>query len=152
FVLDGGGASAVSQAAQAAQEVDRKPSAGNANQKNLKKSDKPEKSKSDKSKESRSDAFHLLPAFDEFLIAYANRRPSLEAEWESRVMTKNGIFRPTLMREGAIKGIWKRTLKKDQVLVELEPFQKLSSDEYQASQIACERLGEFLGKKADLNV
>ncbi len=56
---------------------------------------------------------HLLPAFDEYIIAYRDRSASLVFEHHKKAVSDNGIFRPIIVINGRVKGIWKRTVKKD---------------------------------------
>lgn len=57
-------------------------------------------------------AIHLLPAFDEYIIGYANREAALAKKHQPRVMTRNGLFRPTIVSDGQVIGIWNRELRK----------------------------------------
>jgi hypothetical protein len=87
----------------------------------------------------------LLPAFDEYFLGYANRTPALEARYFSQVMTTNGIFRPTILVDGEIIGIWARTLKKGAVSVAPQLFRPLTGDEANALNLAAQRYADFLG-------
>lgn len=51
---------------------------------------------------------HLLPAWDEYTVAYRDRGAFLDAAHASR--TGNGIFKPALLADGRIAGTWKRTV------------------------------------------
>ena len=51
---------------------------------------------------------HLLPAFDEYLIAYRDRKSVLELEYKSRAISSNGVFRPVILVNGVAVGTWKR--------------------------------------------
>jgi hypothetical protein len=64
-------------------------------------------------------SIYLLPAFDEYLIAYRDRSLCLDSIYTSRVLTTNGIFYPIIVVEGQVIGTWKRLVKKDKVLVEI---------------------------------
>lgn len=93
---------------------------------------------------------HLLPAFDEFIISYRDRSAVLEQQHHARAVSTNGIFRPVVVVDGKVRGLWKRTVKKDTVLIEIELFSKLTAQEQQAVNAAAERFGSFLGKKVTL--
>jgi hypothetical protein len=67
---------------------------------------------------------HLLPAFDEFLIAYKDRSASITTTNNKIAISKNGIFRPIIVINGQVKGLWKRTLKKDKILIETSLFEE----------------------------
>jgi hypothetical protein len=64
----------------------------------------------------------LLPAYDEFIISYKNRTASLPFENHIRAVLINGIFRPVIVQNGQVIGIWKRTLKNEKVSLETEFF------------------------------
>ncbi|MES2655225.1 MAG: winged helix DNA-binding domain-containing protein [Bacteroidota bacterium] len=61
---------------------------------------------------------YFLPAFDQYIIGYKDRTASLHPTHFSNVITNNGIFKPSIVRNGEVIGTWKRTIKKDQVLIE----------------------------------
>jgi hypothetical protein len=60
---------------------------------------------------------YLLPAFDEYVIAYRDRTAILDKASMPRIFTINGIFNPTIVVDGRVAGTWKRILKKDSVEV-----------------------------------
>lgn len=68
------------------------------------------------------ESIHFLPAFDEILISYKTREASFNTEHQSKVFTNNGIFKPIILENGKVIGIWKRTIKKDHVKIETEFF------------------------------
>ncbi len=89
----------------------------------------------------------MLPAFDEFIISYKNRTASLPFENHFRAVLINGIFRPVIVHNGKVIGIWKRILKNDKVIPEIEYFG--SPDKTTKKQVnkSFERYAQFLGKK-----
>lgn len=89
---------------------------------------------------------HLLPGFDEFILGYGDRSAVLDPAHANRICPGgNGVFNPTLVIDGRVAGVWKRTLKKDAVLVEVTPFRPLSDSETDALRAAADRYGAFLG-------
>nr|WP_179793549.1 winged helix DNA-binding domain-containing protein [Actinomycetospora corticicola] len=49
----------------------------------------------------------LLPGFDEFVLGYADRTQVLDAEHADRICPgNNGVFRPTVVRDGRVVGTW----------------------------------------------
>jgi hypothetical protein len=54
---------------------------------------------------------HHLPAFDEYLIAYADRTAVLAPEHTGKAIASNGIFRPTILQDGIVTGTWRNTGK-----------------------------------------
>jgi hypothetical protein len=93
---------------------------------------------------------HLLPAFDEFLIAYRDRSASITITNNKIAISDNGIFRPIIVANGHVIGLWKRAIKKDQLMIETTLFcrqdEKIKNEiEKQAKQYA-----DFLHKKLKL--
>lgn len=66
----------------------------------------------------------LLSPFDEFVVSYKDRSELIPPHHYGKVMTKNGLFSPTVMHHGEIVGSWKKTVKKRQVEAELSFFEK----------------------------
>ncbi len=89
----------------------------------------------------------LLPAFDEFLIAYTNRKAIIEND--KMVVSKNGMFWPTVVVNGQVAGLWKRVIKKDKVNVTVDLFKPLKKHQLDLFEQEVTRLGDFLGKKAE---
>ncbi|MBX7151107.1 winged helix DNA-binding domain-containing protein [bacterium] len=77
----------------------------------------------DSSNQTISSAF-LLPAFDEFLISYKNRKASIPSGNFAKAISNNGIFWPTITINGQVEGTWKRILKKDRMSVVFNFFNK----------------------------
>ncbi|MDR0507509.1 MAG: winged helix DNA-binding domain-containing protein [Dysgonamonadaceae bacterium] len=59
----------------------------------------------------------LLPAFDEYIIAYRDRSPILLPEHQSKAISSNGIFRPVILVNGQVVGLWKKTSQKKTPLI-----------------------------------
>ena len=93
---------------------------------------------------------YLLPAFDEFLISYKNRSAVITAEDHKKAISDNGIFRPVVLANGQISGLWKRTLKKDTVGIETQYFRPHNKEEERLMSKAADSLGHFCGKKAEI--
>lgn len=64
----------------------------------------------------------LLPAWDEFIVSYKNRQHIIMDEHYSKVIFKNGIFKPVIVKDGQIIGMWKRVKKKDKIVAQTELF------------------------------
>ncbi len=71
-----------------------------------------------------ADSALLLPPFDEFVVSYKDRSEIIEEHHYSKVMTKNGLFSPTVMLGGKIIGSWKKVSAKGKVGAALSFFQK----------------------------
>lgn len=92
-----------------------------------------------------SNSVHFLPAFDEYMVAYTDRSASLNPAFGKATITSNGIFKPVIVVDGQVVGLWKRTLKKDQVLVEPIYFDPNKALEAEAVQKVVKALHKFLG-------
>ncbi|GHT22470.1 hypothetical protein FACS189430_04290 [Bacteroidia bacterium] len=57
---------------------------------------------------------YLLPAFDEYLISYTDRSAALDSEHHRKAVSSNGVFRPIIVVDGKIAGLWKKTQNKKQ--------------------------------------
>ncbi|WP_029904608.1 winged helix DNA-binding domain-containing protein [Prevotella sp. 10(H)] len=70
----------------------------------------------------KEDMVHFLPAFDELLVSYRDRKEALSVEHHKKVITKNGIFRPAVFHNGRVIGLWKRTVGKDGMVIDTDYF------------------------------
>lgn len=66
----------------------------------------------------------LLPPFDEYVVSYKDRSEFIEEGHYGKVMTKNGLFSPTVMLDGEIVGSWKKTAQKEALHIDLSFFEK----------------------------
>ena len=87
----------------------------------------------------------LLPAFDEYYLGYAQRALVLAAGLDTRVVSSNGIFRPTIVVDGRIVGIWRIVRRGQNVRVQPDLFDALDSAGEQALHEAMGRYAAFLG-------
>jgi DNA glycosylase AlkZ-like len=95
----------------------------------------------------------LLPAFDEYLVAYKDRRSVLAAAPARKgAPIPMGMLSPVVVVNGAVVGTWKRTLAKDRVVVTPSLFVKLGRSELRALAAAAERYGRFLERTVELAV
>mgnify|MGYP003575678645 FL=1 len=84
-----------------------------------------------KTEDNSGESVHFLPAFDEILISYKTREVSFNTEHQSKVFTNNGIFKPIILENGKVIGIWKRTFKKDHAKIETEFFNETEMNKKQ---------------------
>lgn len=94
----------------------------------------------------------LLPYFDEYLIAYKNRRAAIDEKHMPHAFTSNGIFKPLIVSGGEVVGVWKRTEKKNHVEIEPMFLQKVSKAVERDTISAAERFGLFLGKEVSVRL
>lgn len=102
--------------------------------------------------EKLTDSVHLLPAYDEFLISYKDRSASVTTEDHKKAISSNGIFRPVVLVNGQISGLWKKVIKKDNIIIETEYFRPHNKIEEQAIAKAAALFSEFAGKKTRISL
>jgi hypothetical protein len=86
---------------------------------------------------------HLLPGFDEYLLGYQDRTAALAAEHFERVVPGgNGMFMSTVVVDGEVTGLWRRTITASGVDVTVEPF----SGEAPDTARAVARYAKYLGR------
>lgn len=72
---------------------------------------------------SGSSALRVLPAFDEYTVAYKDRNLVLAEKHALR--SGNGIFKPIILNEGRIIATWQRALHKDHISVIIDCFRPI---------------------------
>ena len=88
---------------------------------------------------------HVLPNFDEYLVGYADRRAVYAPVDLTALGTRGDILsNHTIVLDGQVVGIWRRTLKKRAVALEARPFRSLDATESQALVAAAERYRAFV--------
>lgn len=86
---------------------------------------------------------HILPAFDEYLIAYRNRTAVLSPENHDKAISSNGVFRPVIIRNGKVSGLWKNDKKQS---VKTEFFKKPNGRTKELLDKAIEDYRRFLNE------
>jgi hypothetical protein len=71
---------------------------------------------------------YLLPAYDEFIISYRDRKTSLSLTDHEKVVSDNGIFYPTILIRGQVIGTWKRVIKNNFIVLTANLFSIVSPD------------------------
>ena len=82
----------------------------------------------------------LLPNFDSYLLAHREKDHLLSAKHYKRVYRNQGWISPVVLIDGAIAGVWSHKLQGKRLLINIEPFGKLSKTE----RAGIEREGERL--------
>lgn len=96
----------------------------------------------------KKSSLYLLPAFDEYFISYTDRSAVLAKEHHARAASSNGIFWPIIVYNGKIRGTWKRTIKRDKVVVESSFFSPPSGNLLQKAKTQARHYGKFLEKES----
>lgn len=99
----------------------------------------------------KSPAAHLLPNYDEYFIGFKDRSAMGDVVKQANLDANNPAFiAHVIILDGQIVGGWRRTLKKDAVIVELNLITNLTKAENQAIMSAIEQYGKFLGLPVQL--
>jgi hypothetical protein len=96
------------------------------------------------------DIVNLLPAFDEFLISYKDRSAALSSVDNKKAVSDNGIFRPVIVVNGMVTGIWKRTFSKEKVILELVFFRHIGKTTLRLLEMVAHKYGDFHGKEVEI--
>ncbi len=91
-----------------------------------------------------NDSVHFLPAFDELIISYKNRTAAISLAHQPKAFSNNGIFKPTILFNGKVIGTWKRSFKKDAVIMEFSYFDSFKKTKHQMIAAAAKQYGNFL--------
>jgi hypothetical protein len=94
---------------------------------------------------------YLLPGFDEYLLGYRERGAVLDPAHAAKVVPGgNGMFKPMLVIDGRVAGVWQRTLRKTKVVLSFDPFQPLTPAQTEATVAAAELYGRFLERPVEI--
>jgi hypothetical protein len=70
------------------------------------------------------ESLQLLPAFDEYIIAYRDRTAVIATEYQPKAFTKNGLFFPIVLHNGKAVGVWNKSLKNNDLKIDYDWFEK----------------------------
>jgi hypothetical protein len=93
---------------------------------------------------------HLLPAYDEFLISYRDRKASLAQTENKLAVSSNGIFYPTILMNGHVIGTWKRSIKDDHIILTTRLFVSNVQDLHELFDKSLTMYSKFISKKIEL--
>ena len=95
---------------------------------------------------------HLLPNYDEYLIAYKDHSPSFDVARlkQTRSGIEEVLMAHLVVLNGQVIGGWRRTIGKDEVAIKTKLLVTLSGAEQAALRAAAECYGQFLGKSVTL--
>ena len=92
----------------------------------------------------------LLPIFDSYLLAHREKDHLLSAQHYKRVYRNQGWISPVVLIDGAIAGVWSHKLQNKKLLVEVEPFGRLSRTARAGIAREAEYLARFFGSDLDV--
>jgi hypothetical protein len=95
---------------------------------------------------SPSPVVHLLQAYDEYIVGYGESKYVFDVSGAARSVPGGWtVFNKLIILDGQVAGHWKRTVKKDSVVVEAALYAPLDDARTDALRAAATRYGEFLG-------
>jgi hypothetical protein len=86
---------------------------------------------------------YLLPAYDEYIISYQSRAASLQEAHTKKTVSSNGIFRPVIVLNGQVIGLWRRVTKNQKLIIETTVFQKIKPAQRDQLEEAIKEFGRF---------
>lgn len=96
---------------------------------------------------------HLLPNYDEHVVAYRDHGPSLDPATPDVLKGwGNASTTHQVVRNGLVVGGWRRTLHRDRVKVRVTLQAPFSAVEMEALEVEAAAYGTFLGLPVDLDV
>jgi Winged helix DNA-binding domain len=98
----------------------------------------------------RTNKVLLLPAFDEFLLSYADRTASLTFDDHKKVCSNNGIFYPSVVANGQVTGTWNRRVKNGKLVVDAHLFGPPDSRLVNGIKTAVKKVARFLKTEAEV--
>ncbi len=93
----------------------------------------------------------LLPSFDSYLLAHREKDHLLSAKHYKRVYHNQAWISPVVLIDGEIAGVWSHKLQSKELLVNIEPFGKLSKAERAGIELEAEHLARFFKSDLDLH-
>ena len=68
----------------------------------------------------------------------------------NKIVISNGIFRPVIMIDGRVIGIWKRVIGKNNVFVEIDCFRQPDATAKNLIEKTFQQYGRFLEKELEI--
>jgi hypothetical protein len=88
---------------------------------------------------------YLLSIYDEYVSGYKDHSATISKEHAARLKALGNALTQIIVINGQIAGTWKRTLKKDTVVIEASAFRRQSKAATRAVATAARQYGEFHG-------
>ncbi len=96
-----------------------------------------------------SQTAYLLPNYDEFTVGYTDRSTIFDVLHTNKLDPRGGLLTNTIVLDGQVVGTWKRTFKKNTVVIEANPFTPLGKTEARAFAASANLYGTFLRMPVD---
>ena len=92
-------------------------------------------------------SIYFLPSFDEFMVSYKDRSASLTPKFLEHVDFGHGIFKPIIVVNGKVIGIWSREIKKDRIMFKTRFLKSVEKLKKKECNMAFEAYKKFHNKK-----
>jgi winged helix DNA-binding protein len=102
------------------------------------------------SRDGKAPAAVLLPAWDEYIVAYQDRTHALGHLGENTRHALAMVGRPVVLVDGRVVGSWRRTLTARRARVIVEFWIPVTDSQRRAVDEAAARHGRFLGRTAEI--
>ena len=94
---------------------------------------------------------HLLQGYDEYVVGYSESKRLLDPDGTARdVARASNRMGQVVLVDGEAAGVWKRTVRRDDVLVEVDLYRPIDAAALLGLRAAADGFGAFLGKRAEL--
>jgi hypothetical protein len=93
---------------------------------------------------------HLLPNFDELLVAFRDRSDAVDPSLPIPLQTPFGLLSNVLVRNGLVVGTWRRHQERGVDRVRASPSVSFDPLEIDRLHVAVERLAAFLGRPVEV--
>jgi DNA glycosylase AlkZ-like len=100
----------------------------------------------------RSPIVHLLQGYDEYIMGYTQTKGLLARPGSSWAPATPPVFGLVILLDGRVAGFWKRSVRRDEVVIRAAPLEPLDAAESRALEAEAARYGEFLGLAARLHM
>jgi hypothetical protein len=97
-----------------------------------------------------ADKAYLLPAWDEYTVAYRDRTDVLDPKYATKVNAGGGVLKPVVVIRGEVVGSWQRTMDKSRTIVRPLLFKRIEKSDWDAIEKAAIVYGKFIGLPAEL--
>ena len=94
----------------------------------------------------------LLPLFDPYLLAHAQKHHLVETLHYKRVYRNQGWISAVLLLDGKVIGTWSYRFERGRITISIEPFAKLNASVLKKISQEAKELAEFFGKEMSLEL
>ena len=100
---------------------------------------------------SRKPKAHLLPNFDEYLVAFRDRTAAIDSSrrFDASRLAMGSVLANVVLLNGKVRGGWAKTQKRRSLVVELRLFEPPSPAERTAFEAAVADFSRFLGRPVE---